>query len=334
MERCCDLWHQCWVAVEYHSSMSRAVQPSGRCGHGISHSGCLRGASLSTDWQQKVAGFRSLARTAQRRVATVTLHTSEQYPNESVLVSHVAVPRKRASLGEVSASGCPRTRLWLGAGVDPLSAPSACRFAARSVCVSGCQRRAYRGKRKISCSSRCRLVCQPPTPPLNSFDQDDAEPQYEEDQSQNDIWQAAFDYGDEGEKSALFPHERAHGAKNIPQQWCHSLRQTWEKHAGEPKATSRSSWEPVEAGHGGPQENNEPRNPTVRPRVASPSRRCAACWDGCGESSSASRATLCLADFHLALWRGGPGRGLGEGWVLPSGGATLPYEAACCAVPR
>ena len=35
--------------------MSRAVQPSGRCGHGISHSGSLRGASLSTDWQAKSA---------------------------------------------------------------------------------------------------------------------------------------------------------------------------------------------------------------------------------------------------------------------------------------
>ena len=32
-----------------------------------------------------------------------------------------------------------RMRLWLGAGLDPSSAPSACRFAARSICVSGCQ---------------------------------------------------------------------------------------------------------------------------------------------------------------------------------------------------
>ena len=34
----------------------------------------------------------------------------------------------------------------------------------------------------------------------------------------------------------------------------------------EPKATSRLSWEPVGAGHGGIQENGEPRNSTARPR--------------------------------------------------------------------
>ena len=58
-------------------------------------------------------------------------------------------------------------RLWLGAGMDPFSAPNVCRFG-----VSHCQRLAHRGKR-------------------------DAEFQYEEDEPQNDAWQAVFDNGDE-----------------------------------------------------------------------------------------------------------------------------------------
>ena len=51
----CDLWHQHWVPVEYHSlfSKSRAMQASGRCGQGISHSGCLRGACLLADRRPK-----------------------------------------------------------------------------------------------------------------------------------------------------------------------------------------------------------------------------------------------------------------------------------------
>ena len=54
-----------------------------------------------SEWTvKKTAGVSSFAMTAQRRVATVTLHMAEQYPNKSIQVSHVAVRRKRASLEE------------------------------------------------------------------------------------------------------------------------------------------------------------------------------------------------------------------------------------------
>ena len=65
---------------------------SGRCGQDTSLYGCLRVTSVPTDWAakgaeahqhsewtiQKIGGVRSLARTVQRRVATVTLHMAEQ----------------------------------------------------------------------------------------------------------------------------------------------------------------------------------------------------------------------------------------------------------------
>ena len=72
-------------------------------------------AHLHSEWTiKKIAGVRRLARTVQRRVATVTLHMAEQYPNTSILLSHVAIPRERVPLEE---SGCLRMRLWRGAGV-------------------------------------------------------------------------------------------------------------------------------------------------------------------------------------------------------------------------
>ena len=55
-------------------------------------------------------------------VAAVTLYMAEQYPNNSILVSHVAALRKRVPSGGrrgESASGCPRMRWWLDAGRDP-----------------------------------------------------------------------------------------------------------------------------------------------------------------------------------------------------------------------
>ena len=41
--------------------------------------------------------------------------------------------------------------------------------------------------------------------PLNNFDQEDDETQYEDDEPQNDVWQAVFDYVDQVQKSALHP---------------------------------------------------------------------------------------------------------------------------------
>ena len=55
---------------------------------------------------EEIAGIKSLGRTVQMRVATVTLHMAEQYPNMSILVSH---PRKRVPPEECTS--CPRMRL-------------------------------------------------------------------------------------------------------------------------------------------------------------------------------------------------------------------------------
>ena len=85
---------------------------------------------------------------------------------------------------------------------------------------------------------------------------------------------------------------------------------------GQPKATSRLSWESVEAGRGSHQENGEPRPPTARARVAPLCRRCAANRDGCGESLSVTWATLRHARSRTALWVGGLGRG-SEGRMGP-----------------
>ena len=39
--------------------------------------------------------------------------------------------------------------------------------------------------------------------PMNNFDHEDAETQYEDDELQNDAWQALFDVGDEVKKECL-----------------------------------------------------------------------------------------------------------------------------------
>ena len=49
------------------------------------------------------------------------------------------------------------------------------------------------------------------------------------------------------------------------------------------------------------QENGEPRPPTARARVAPLCRRCAANWDGCGESLSVTWVTLRHARSRTAL---------------------------------
>ena len=79
------------------------------------------------------------------------------------------------------------------------------------------------------------------------------------------------------------------------------------QHVGQPKATSRLSWESVEAGSGSHQEKGEPRPPTARARVAPLYRRCAANRDGCGESLSVTWTTLRQARSRTALLVGGLG---------------------------
>ena len=67
-----------------------------------------------------------------------------------------------------------------------------------------------------------------PVPPPNIFDQEEAEPQKEEDEPQNDVWQPACETGDEVEARALPPrlrsYERPHGTQNLPPQGRNRLR--------------------------------------------------------------------------------------------------------------
>ena len=93
-----------------------------------------------------------------------------------------------------SASGCPRMRLWLGRHVlaGLWQEASAC---LPMTCIPW--------QAKDALSVPLPLVLPAPDPPPNNFDQEDAEPQYEEDESQNDVWQAAFENVFEVEKSAL-----------------------------------------------------------------------------------------------------------------------------------
>ena len=70
--------------------------------------------------------------------------------------------------------------------------------------------------------------------------------------------------------------------------------------------------------------------PSAGAQVVSLCRRGAANRDGCGESLSATWATLCHARSRMALVVGGLGRGFGgENGLFPSDGATLPLSAAC-----
>ena len=197
---------------------------------------------------------------------------AEQYPNQPTLVSHVAVPGKRVPLEECISLSAQETVAGRRAG-----------SAKCTKCLQVCGKKHLRVWLPTTCmpwqAKDALFIPLPPglpasDPPLNNFDQEDAEPQYEEDESQNDVWQVAFESREEVEKSAVHPRLGAmsvHKGHNI-----FHLRgltvcvKMWRLlHVGEPTATSRLSWEPVETGQGGPQENGEPRNPTVKPRVAS-----------------------------------------------------------------
>ena len=160
----------------------------------------------------------------------------------------------------------------------------------------------------------------PHLPRMKNFDQEEAETQYKDDERQNDAWQAVFDDGDKVQKSALHPCLGAMSVHKEHRIFHHrastSASNMGIQHVGQPKATSRLSWESVEAGRGGPQENGEPRPPTDRARVAPLCRRCAANRDGCGESLSVTWATLRHARSRSALWVGRLGR-VSEGRMIP-----------------
>ena len=67
--------------------------------------------------------------------------------------------------------------------------------------------------------------------PLNDFDHEDDETQYEDDETQNNAWQAVFDNGDEVQKSAPAPalgrNERPQRAQNLPPLGRHGVRHMW-----------------------------------------------------------------------------------------------------------
>ena len=166
-------------------SKSRATSENGRCCQGISQSGCLRAAIFPRDWRlwelrcistpstvMKIVGVRNLARTAQTCCHCDVAH-GRAVPNKSVQVSHAAVPPERRPLEVRQARDCGWAQGWFR------QAPCACRFVARSTCVPGCQRRADRGRR------RTLVIPLPPgqpapNPPMNNFDREDAETQYDE----------------------------------------------------------------------------------------------------------------------------------------------------------
>ena len=103
-----------------------------------------------------MAGVRSLASPVQSRVATVTLDMAEHYPNKSIWVSHVAVPRKHLGLEECIELSAHV--LVAGRRAGSVKCTSACRSASTSTRVSGCPRRAHGGKRKIHPFIRCSRV--------------------------------------------------------------------------------------------------------------------------------------------------------------------------------
>ena len=134
---------------------------------------------------KKIAGVWSLGRMVQRRCQ----HMVVQYSHKSTPVSHVAVPRKRTQLEECIRLSAHEIVAGRRAGSVKCTKCVAC-LAANEV--------------HTVASERCALH---PTAVwvASIFDQEDAEPQYEEDEHQNDAWQVVFDTGDEVQKSALHP---------------------------------------------------------------------------------------------------------------------------------
>ena len=101
--RCCELWHQHWEAVERHSAAILVLEVKSHGSEWSLWSGhqsiCMfagnefadRLAAKGAEAHQhsectikKIGGIRDLARAVQRRVATVTLHIAEHFPNKSI----------------------------------------------------------------------------------------------------------------------------------------------------------------------------------------------------------------------------------------------------------
>ena len=107
----------------------------------------------------------------------------------------VLCPSEACTTGRVHQVVRARDRCWAQDRLREVHQVQVC--VVKSSCVSGCQPRAYRGKRRMR-SSFCRRRKRsflprglpPPGLPLNDFDHEDAEAQYEDDEPQNVAWQA------------------------------------------------------------------------------------------------------------------------------------------------
>ena len=124
-------------------------------------------------------------------------------------------------------------------------------------------------------------------------------------------------------------HFAAHMSDQFASNRVRQMREV--QHVGEPEATSRLSWQPVETGYGGPQENGERLNPSATPRLSLLMTR--RCLGGSAWNLSVTWTTLCHARSRMAVWEERRG---GEIWARvggrmaqPSVGATMPLGAAC-----
>ena len=138
-------------------SSSRAPPASGHCGQGVSHSGCVRGTSLLVAPALRMDRQENCA--CEEFGQDGTEGRCHGYPahGRAVLQVHTGVPCSGPPVSVHHWKECIRHAHEILAGrrgLVPLKSPSACRFAARSSCVAGCQRRAHRGKRKMCSSSR------------------------------------------------------------------------------------------------------------------------------------------------------------------------------------
>ena len=155
-------------------------------------------AHQHSEWTLKTTGgIRNLARAVQRRVATVTWpSTSRKSPSRC--------PTSR-SLASTSLEEC--IRLFAHEIVAGRRAGSVkCKK-----CLHVCGKKNLRSWLPSACVP-WQVKSAPPAPlppglpvpgPLVKNDQEEAEPQYEEDERQNDVWQPAFDTREEVEARAL-----------------------------------------------------------------------------------------------------------------------------------
>ena len=103
VEPCSDLWHQYWVAVEYHSAAVLVMKVKSRGSEWSLWSGHqpLR-MYAGTEIGDRLAANGAEASGQDGAEARRHCHPAhaDQYPNKSIQVSCVAVPRKRAPLEE------------------------------------------------------------------------------------------------------------------------------------------------------------------------------------------------------------------------------------------